>query len=142
MKFRITSVADESCGAKINDVTVKLEDWLNAAVADADFGGSLDQFMIVVIAVDDDLECNSRYAKPWNKLSNFVNPLSGQKIKSLCVSVEILPSYAAEVTFVELLRHIAQATQRRISIRPKRVPSGFDYPRASRATVLALDVFA
>jgi len=142
MKFRVTSVADESCGTKINDVTVKLEDWLNAVVADADFGASLDQFMIVVVAVDDDPDNNGRFAGPWNKLSNTLNPFTGLKVKSLSLSVEINPSIATESTFQDLLRHITQAVQRKLSCRPKRLPSGFDFPRVSRAVSVALEAFA
>lgn len=141
MKFRFTSVSDESCGAKINDVTVKLEDWLNAALADADFGTSLDQFMFVVVAVDDDPEHNGRFADPWNKLSSALNPVTTQKVKCLCVSVEIQPSKAAESTHIDLLSHIAKSLQRTLSGRPKRLPSGFDFPKASHAVSVALDAF-
>ena len=142
MKFRITSVADESCGAKINDVTVKLEDWLNAVIGDADFGATLDQFMVVVVAVDDDPERNGRFAKPWNKLSNILNPFTGQRVRSLCLSVEIHPSNATESTFEDLLSRISQAVEDKLSCRPKRLPSGFDFQRASRAVSVALEAFA
>jgi len=142
MKFRVTSVADESCGTKINDVTFKLEDWLNAVVADADFGASLDQFMIVVVAVDDDPDTNGSFAGPWNKLSNILNPFTGLKIKSLSLSVEINPSIATELPFEDLLSNLTQAIQRKLSCRPKRLPSGFDFPRVSRAVSVALEAFA
>ena len=142
MKFRVTSVADESCGARINVATVKLEDWLNATIADSDFGASLDQFMIVVVAVDDDPECNARFAKPWNKLSSTLNPYTGQKVKSLSFSIEVPPSNATEATYEELLSQIAEAVKHKLSIRPQRLPSGFDFQRASRAVSVALEAFA
>jgi hypothetical protein len=141
MKFRVTSVADGSCGSKINEVTVKLEDWLNAAISDRDFGSTLDQFMIVVVAVDDDPTENSRFDAPWNKLFTTQHPFNGQKVRSLSISVPVQPSYAAGAPFVELLNHVSSATQRRLLQRPKRVPSGFNFAKASGAISAALDAF-
>lgn len=142
MRFKVTSVVDESCSRPLIDIGVQLEDWLNAALAGGDFGPHLDQFMVVFVAVDDDQAANDQRTEKWNRLSHALNPYTGQKVRSLCIAVPLKPSYAATTPLPQLLKHAAGALQQKLQQRPKRLPAGFDFAHLAAAMSAALAAYA
>ena len=142
MKFRVTSVTDEESGALLRDATVAMEDWLNASLSDGNFGEEVDQFIVVVIAVDSDPEENSRWAKSHDKTGKYKNPFTGEGVRFISSAIVLPPSKVQELGQESILSFLCAATIRRLALRPKRVPKGFDYERCSKAVSLALQVYA
>ena len=142
MKFRVTSVTDEESGALLRDATVAMEDWLNASLSDGNFGEEVDQFIVVVIAVDNDPEENSRWAKSHDKTGKYKNPFTGEGVRFISSAIVLPPSKVQELGQESILSFLCAATIRRLALRPKRVPKGFDYERCSKAVSLALQVYA
>ena len=142
MNFRVTSVACEETAAPMRAITAKLEDWLNAALGNADFGSGVDQFAIVIISVSDESSDNERYVKVHSKLGNYKSITGLSATSYLSVAVEVPPASVAEATFEGLLAVASQAAIKQLSLRPKRLPRGYDYPRLSAAVTVALQAYA
>jgi hypothetical protein len=141
MRFRVTSVTDEETGSIIRDATVKMEDWLNAALGDGDFGTSVEQLVIVVVCVDDDPAENSRFAEKHNKAGRYKHPFSGESISYISFAVQLPPSVVHPLDLPTLLSRINETAIPLLRVRPKRLPKGFDYARSSEAVSKALAVF-
>ena len=141
MKFRVTSVTDEESGALLRDATVAMEDWLNASLNDGKFGDGVDQFVVVVIAVDSDPEENLRWAKSHDKTGKYKNPFTGEGVRYISSAVVLPPSKVKELGEESILSFLCAATICRLASRPKRVPKGFDYERCAKAVSLALQVY-
>lgn len=141
MRFRVTSVACSEAGTALNDVTVRVEDWLNASLGDGDFGMEVDQITVVAISVDDDPSENSRWEKAHNKTGRFKHPITGERVSHISVAVAIPPAKVLACEPTELLLLFCVAATNRLSVRPVRVPKGFDYARCSSAISKALAVY-
>jgi hypothetical protein len=142
MRFRITSVTSEETGALFREITVKFEDWLNAALGDSEFGEGVDQFTIIFISVDDQKDQNTRWASAHNKLGKYKDRFSGESVRYLSVAVEILPSEILGKSPLEYFSCAAVAAINCLKIRHKRIPKGFDYLRCATSISKALDVYA
>ena len=132
MRFRVTSISIEQCGAQLCDVTNRLEDLLNATVADGVFGGEPDVFMLTVVAVDDDESENLRQT-PRDKLALDNSYLS--------LAVSMSPSVIAAADYPDELRMVSMQLREKLSGRPKRLPKGFDFERCSSSVSAALGVY-
>jgi len=141
MRFRVTSVTDEEAGSIIRDATVKMEDWLNAALGDGDFGTSVEQLVIVVVCVDDDPEENSRFAAKHNKTGRYKHLLTGESVSYISFAVQLAPVVVLPLSLPSLLSRISESAIHQLSVRPKRIPKGFDYDRCSEAVSKTLAVF-
>jgi hypothetical protein len=141
VRFRVTSITSGPCGAAIGPVTVRLEDWLNAALGDADFGNGLQQLTFMVVAVDEDTSENERWAKGHNKLGSFRDPVTGESPRHLSLALPLAPSHAEQTEFSRLLRELSQAAIAKLMSRPKRLPRNFDFGRCTAAVRTSLGVY-
>ncbi len=123
------------------DVTVRVEDWLNASLGDGDFGGKVDQITIIVIAVDDDASENSLWEKANNKVGRFKNPFTGERVSHISAAIAISPAKVLACEPTELLSVFCVSATNRLSVRPPRIPKGFDYERFHIAISKALAVY-
>jgi hypothetical protein len=141
VRFRVTSVASAEVGELVNDVTLKLEHWLNAAVADGDFGKGLDQFTFFVVSAFDELDTNEQWAEARNKLGSFKNPSSGESMRTLSVAVPVPPADMMALSLEEAIQLVCTLLRAKIAVRPKRVPKGFEYERCAAAISAALTAY-
>lgn len=118
-----------------------MEDWLNASLSDGKFGDSVEQFIVVAIAVDNDSQENLRWAKSHDKAGRYKNPITGEGVRYISSAVVLPPSKVQELGQESTLSFLCAATIRRLALRPKRVPKGFDYERCAKAVSLALQVY-
>ena len=132
MRFRVTSISTEQCGAKLCDVTNRLEDLLNATVADGEFGAEPDVFMLTVVAVDDDESENLRHT-PRDKLARDNSYLS--------LAASMSPSVIASADFPDALKMVSMQIREKLLMRPKRLPKGFDFERCSASVSAALGAY-
>ncbi|MEO6272849.1 MAG: hypothetical protein ABIP34_06590 [Rhodoferax sp.] len=123
----------------MNDVCVKLEDWLNAMLSDEDFGGKLDQITVFVVSVDDDIVTNEKWATPRSRLGGFTNPFSGEKVRDLSFGVAILPVKIAASDSKGVLHLVCAALSAKVMERPRRVPKSFDYELWAKSACAALN---
>jgi hypothetical protein len=142
MRFRVTSITSEQSGDAIAAVTVTLEKWLNGALADGAFGGTLEQLTFVVVSVDDDVLENERWVKTHEKLATHHHPITGETTRYLSLAVQLAPSLVANSQYRILLAEVSQRAIERLSVRPKRVPRGFDFARCAAAVSATLSVYA
>ena len=142
MQFRVTSVTSTEVGELVNDVTVKLEDWLNAALADGDFGGGLDQFTFFVVSAYDEPDVNEHWAEVRNKLGSFKDSASGQSVRSLSMAVAIPPADIMALSLGEAMQLVCARLRAKLAVRPKRMPKGFEYERCATAISAALSSYA
>lgn len=138
----MTSVAASESGRRLNNATVRLEDWLNAALGDADFGGGVDQFVIVAVSVDDHAEENARWARAHDKTGRRRNTLTGEFVRFVSCAVLLPPGQVVSATQAGLLPYLCSAIVDRLATRPARVPKGFDHARCANAVSVALQVYA
>ena len=132
MRIRVTSVAGTDEGAHLNEITVKLEDQLNADLGAQEFGSNIGQLTLVVVAVYDEPNLNERWCKAHRRLATAKHPTAGEATRYLSVAVPIAPSEVLASNGVALKQLVARAAANVIAIRPLRVPAGLDFTRLSR----------
>lgn len=127
-------------GRLVNAASVKLENWLNAALGDGDFGGKLDQITFYVVSVYDDPAENKRFF-PRGTLGRWKKPFTGETCVNLTYTAGAAPANLENATLGEAMRTICSCLKKSVLVRPKRLPQGFEYDRFSHAITLALDVY-
>jgi len=139
MRFRVTSVTSTEAGERVNAVTTRIEDWLNSALGDGDFGGHLDQVTFVVVAVDDDPGENAKFG--GDRLVTLRSPISGDRTRNLRFSLLASPSEVLALSEPALFAKVAELAIDKLARRPKRLPRGFDYSRCATATRAAFGAY-
>nr|WP_315847984.1 hypothetical protein [uncultured Rhodoferax sp.] len=132
MRFRVTSISSAECGTQLGEVTVRLEDFLNALLSDGDFGPAPEVFMLTIVAVDDDASENFLMT-PRDKLA--------RNNSSLSLAVPVAPSVIAAAGFSDAVMLVSQHIRKRLLVLPKRVPKGFDCERCFAAISAALAAY-
>ena len=77
MRIRVTSVNSEDTGPLLREVTVKLEDWLTAALSDGEYSSAPDQLAFVIVSAFDEPEENERWARSHDKLGSYKDLVAG-----------------------------------------------------------------
>jgi hypothetical protein len=131
VRFRVTSITDPEVGPRVAEATTHIEDWLNATLADGNFGRAPEQLTFFVVAVYDDPEENERWARPRESLGRTY----------LSRGISISPSKFGGGSVAEWAGIVAGAIREKLAIRPKRVPKGFEYERCAAAISAALNVY-
>ena len=109
-----------------------LSSHLNKFLSSFDFGDSIDQFMIVIVSVDDDALVNQRFASAHNKLAKYKNPFTKETVRLLSIPVEIPHMIFKNANQKNIKSIICEAVLNQILKRPKRLPKGFDFNIFSR----------
>jgi len=133
MRFRVTSITGPEEGTRVNALTVALEDALNDQLSQRDFGSNIDQVSIVIVSAFDEILENERWAAPYCKLSHVTNEFNAERVRILSFGVSVNREAVLGLNGHELSQHINAAILRVISVRPKRVAAGLDYPALSSA---------
>jgi hypothetical protein len=141
VRFRVTSVTSAEIGELVNDVTVKLEDWLNAALADGEFGNGLDQFTFFVVSAFEERDTNELWAEARNKLGSIKDPVSGKSVRILSIAVAIPPVDMMGLSLAGAMQLVCTLLRAKVAVRPKRVPRGFEYERCAAAISAALSPY-
>jgi hypothetical protein len=141
VQFRVTSVTSAEVGELVSEVTVKLEDWLNASLADGEFGEGLDQFTLFVVSAFDEPEANERWAEVRNKLGSFRSPASGELVRSMSMAVAIPPADMMALSLEGAMQLVSVMLRAKLAVRPKRVPKNFEYERCAAALSAALSPY-
>lgn len=120
----------------------KIEDWLNAAMSDGEFGGGLDSLMIVVISyyIDEAGEI-SKLPKP-SRLSKFKNPMTGEEQRCLALHVSMEDKAILRVKPEDMVNYLSQMIVEKLPERPLRIPKGLDYSRLRTAMQKCVGTFA
>ena len=122
----------------LREIGNHMQNWLSAAIADADFGDSIDQLSLVLVCVDADPEENDRWASPYRKLG-WTTDSTGMRARFLSIPVLVPPKTLASATPLVAVSQLAMAAMKP---RPNRVAKGFDYDRLSASVIATLDVLA
>jgi hypothetical protein len=139
LKFRVTSIAEEAAGRAILGVLPTLEDWLNTALGDGDFGGTVDYIVLVVYATT--FVPSSGKPVPLSRLSTHDDLLTGKRVQSLSLFLQIDPDRIASTPPTSMHRLISTELIARLPARPLRVPKGLDYSRVRAAITASLAAF-
>ena len=139
MKLRVTSIAEEEASLAMRSVLPELEDWLNAALGDGDFGGSIDYLTLVVYATT--FVPSSGKPVPPSRLSTHDDPFTGKKVQSLSLFVQIDPDRIANTPPGRMLGLLSSELATRLPVQPLRAPKGLDYPRVRAAITASLAAY-
>lgn len=142
MRFRVTAVTCEETTGPLISASVKIEDWLNAALGDGNFGEGVDQFTLVIISVDESAEENSRWANSHNKIGQVIHPFTGEKIRTISSAGLLSPSLISGQDPAAVLSCVTEGIVGRLASHPKRIPKGFDYDRCALAVSKSLAAFS
>jgi len=133
MRFRVTSITGSEEGALVGGVTVALEDSLNEQLSQRDFGSNLDQVSIVVVSAFDEILQNERWAASRCRLGHLTNQFTAERIRSLSFGVPVKREVVLCLHADKLSSYIRAEIVRVVSVRPRRVAAGLDYPALSSA---------
>lgn len=142
MRFRVTSITYEDEAKLVMAPLCKIEDWLNAAMADGEFGGGLDSLMIVVISyyIDEAGEI-SKLPKP-SRLSKYKHPVTGEEQGCLALHVSVEDKALLRVEPENMVHYLSQMIVEKLPERPLRTPKGLDYSRLRTAMQKCIGTFA
>lgn len=142
MRFRVTSITYEDEARLILAPLCKIEDWLNAALADGNFGDGLDSLMIVVTSyyIDEAGEI-SKLPKP-SRLSKYRHPITGTEQRCLALHVSVEDKALLRVAPENMVSYLSRLIAETLPERPLRIPKGLDYSRLRSAIQKSISSFA
>ncbi|TFV92314.1 hypothetical protein E4K72_19795 [Oxalobacteraceae bacterium OM1] len=141
MHFRVTSITWEDDAQMLLPALARVEDWLNKALSDGDFGGDLDRLMIVLMSLDVADTNDQRSAPKPSKLSSYKDPFTGKTRRVLALHISINAGTFALVDYDVVLPVVSSSIVENLPERPARVPKGLDYERLRKAIITCLSVF-
>lgn len=133
MRFRISSIQDSGLAEEFNDARLFLEDWLNHAIGDSDFGWPSGCTMIVVFSTS---------SLPKAPAASRLTDVNGSN-PTLALHVVIDPvllKVAAKKP--SLLAQLSSAIIRDLPDKPLRKPKGLDYDRLRNSLVACIQPYA
>jgi hypothetical protein len=142
MRIRATCVTAEEVGRLVGDVGVWLEDTLAHHFDQRDFGGEVEQFVAVFIAVDSDGEENERFATSHDKGGKYKDFRTGVQVKFVGVAVRLNLKHIAALSLEQAKPVLARSLIDRLKQPLHRVPSGFrldEFLREMNAELSKLD---
>ncbi|WP_152033831.1 hypothetical protein [Paracidovorax avenae] len=119
MRFRVTTIQDAGLSDELNHACLFLEDWINHAAGDADFGWSAGSIMVVVFAT-------SSLPKP-PAASRLVGNSGDAPLLALHVVVD--PMAFEEANASSALAHLSEGIVRGLPEKPVRKPQSLDFAR-------------
>ncbi|WP_137940421.1 hypothetical protein [Chitinivorax sp. B] len=128
-------------GEALGNVTVRLQEALSPFFSNKEYGGEVDQFMLVVVAVDSDVEENKRSCKAYNRVASYKDMITGSKVKFLGIALPFDPIPLAEMSERELANLICIALQEKMNNPELKIPKGFDYQLFKNDLQLALELY-
>ncbi|MTW10503.1 hypothetical protein GM658_07785 [Pseudoduganella eburnea] len=133
MRFQVTSITFEDEAKMILAPLCRIEDWLNAAMADGDFGPGLDSLMIVVISyyIDEQGQI-SKVSKP-SRFSSYKDPITGNEQRCLALHVSVEDKALLAVGQEKMVGYLSRLIAEKLPERPLRLPKGLDYARLRTA---------
>lgn len=142
MRFRVTSITFEDEARLVQAPLCKIEDWLNAAMADGDFGPGLDSLMIVVMSyyIDEAGEV-SDVPKP-SRLSKYRDPITGHEQHCLALHVPVEDKALLRVAQENMVGYLSRLIAEKLPERPLRIPKGLDYRRLRASIQKCVSTFA
>lgn len=130
MKIRFTSVTWSDIGPLIRNVMVMLEDALNPIFANNTFGGGVDQFTTVVVAIDSNSSENDKFCKAHNRVGIDKNPITGKKIKNISVALPFDPGVIKLMTEDQVCLEVCSALINRLNdLGLKKIPKEFNFAK-------------
>jgi hypothetical protein len=132
MQFRVSAIQDEGVPVSMNDARCWLEDWINKALRDFDFGCTEANIMIVVF-------CTSSLPKA-PPISRLTGDGSGKTILALHVSID--PQQVKQTEPENQLSLLCSHIVLGLPVRPLRKPKGLDYERMRKALVATIQPLA
>lgn len=124
MRIRFTSIVWEEVGEIVNTALVSLEGRVSGQLEKKDYGGGVESFLGVLVAVDK--EDNGRFAKPHNRVG-YVTGLGGERFKQISMAVEMLPSDLMGKDVAEISGLFMAALSRQLETPPIKPPNRFDW---------------
>ncbi len=141
MRFKITSHVGD-VNHNLFTVMSTLQEWLNAALSDGDFGDGIEQFTFIIVSVVDDISENEKWAKTHNRLGRYKDHFTSELVRYISISVELSPSSIASTELNNLYYLVSNAITNRLLSRPKRLPKNFDFTRCANAITATLAVYS
>lgn len=124
MDVRVTSVSDEASAEILRTATLSLEKLLSAKLSSKDYGGGIQQIMIVVVSVDSDPTENARFSAAHNKRGSYTSLRTGSRISYLSIACPIDP--VVVISSGDKLAQMILAKTNDDMLAFSKAPKGFD----------------
>jgi hypothetical protein len=91
MKIRVTFIADPSISKVIGKTLIYLENALNQALKDSDYGSGVKQVTFFYVSVFSNTSDNIEYCKKYNQTGKFKDIESGKMVSYIGIAIPISP---------------------------------------------------
>jgi hypothetical protein len=139
MQLRVTSVTGEDVAALFRDATVDLETALARHFAGRDYGGGIDQFVVVAVSVDSDAAENERFCGPYNKVGSYKSLVTGERVRYISFACALDPAAAIRMSEGQVAAAICKSLSNHLDNPPVRVPKQFDHVAFAGALRVAIE---
>ena len=125
MKLRFTCVTSSDVARLIGEVGVWLEDSLAQKFDSREFGGDIEQFVVVFVAVDSDADLNERFATSHDKGGKYKDFRTGEYVKFVGIAVRLDPESLVDFGLEQAKVSLAGLVRIRLRNPMRGVPSEF-----------------
>jgi hypothetical protein len=141
MKIRVTSVTSSEKNKLVRNATVALEDKLNPVFANSSYGGEIEQFTAVIVAVYSDPPENNQFCKDHNKIGSYKHPFTQEKVKFISFALPFDPEFVEPMTEYQIRVAICPALLNRLRNPGVKIPKQFDYARFAEDLQVLLEIY-
>lgn len=113
-----------------------LEEKLSTALADEFFGDAIDEFFVVIIAVDP--EANEKFKKGYHKVGKYKDPFTMVTVRHFSIALLFDPESFASMSEKRARDEVVSALLHRLENIDLRIPKNFDYAKFLEVTRRAL----
>jgi hypothetical protein len=132
MRYRVAAIQDADLPEGLTEDRLFLEDWINRALGDADFGWSVGTVMVVVFVT------SSLPKAP--AASRMIG--GAESAPTLALHVVVDPMTFTEANGFTSLALLSRAIVRGLPLKPVRKPQGLDYDRLRKCLVATIEPYA
>lgn len=123
----MVSIAAESVAPMYRDVCATLEDTFQSVFSGLDFGGNVREFIVAIVAVEEDPDANNKFCAPSNKVGRYKDWRTHESVKFISIALSFDPVRIERMTKVQVVKDFCNALIIRLENIGVKIPSGFKY---------------
>lgn len=142
MDIKVVSIAAESVAPMYRNVCATLEDTFRSVFSGLDFGGDVKEFIVAIVAVEEDPDANNKFCTPSNKVGRYKDWRTHEPVKFISIALPFDPVRIEGMTEVQVVRDFCNALIIRLENLGVKIPRGFKYSEFSSKLRETLETYA
>lgn len=142
MDIKVVSIASESVAPMYRNVCATLENTFQSAFSGLDFGGNVKEFIVAIVAVEEDPDENNRFCGPSDKVGRYKHWRTHEPVNFISIALPFDPVSIERMTKEQVVRDFCDALKIRLENIGVIIPSDFKYLEFASRLRGTLETFA